>query len=69
MSPDGQWLAAGTGPEGHVYLWNTVSADSKPRLLPHGGTTILIVSFSPDSRHLASVAGGKIKVWKLDEGT
>ena len=66
MSPDGLWLAAGTGPEGHVYLWNTASADAKPRLLPHGIRTVLVVTFSPDSQRLASVAGGKIKVWSVN---
>lgn len=68
MSPDGQWLAAGTGPEGHVYVWSIASGDTKPRLLCHGIRTILEVCFSRDSTHLASVAGNKIKVWKVKEG-
>jgi len=67
VSPDGRWLAAGTGPEGHVYLWDLTVPDPEPRVLLHGGTTILMLSFSPDSTHLASVAGGKIKVWKVIE--
>lgn len=64
ISPDDSWVAAGTGPEGQVYLFH-VTTDEKPRLLPHGLITTLIVSFSPDSRHLASVGGGRIKVWRV----
>jgi WD40 repeat protein len=66
VSGDGQWVAAGTGPEGHVYLFNTASP-GKPRMLPHGLNTILAVSFSPDSQYLASVGGGSIKVWSVKE--
>lgn len=65
LSPDGAWVAAGTGPEGQVFLLDTTSSGARPVLLPHGLSTILIVSFSPDSKHLASVAKGKIKVWEI----
>jgi WD40 repeat protein len=65
LSPDEAWIAAGTGPEGQVFLFNTTFPNSKPILLPHGLTTTLIVSFSPDSKWLASVAGGVIKVWAV----
>jgi hypothetical protein len=66
-SPDGKWVAAGTGPEGHVYLFNTASP-AVPQMLPHGLGTITTVTFSPDSKYLASVAGGKIKVWNIMSG-
>jgi photosystem II stability/assembly factor-like uncharacterized protein len=66
VTQDGRWVAAGTGPEGDVYLFNTASP-GKPRMLPHGLDTILAVSFSPDSQYLASVGGGAIKVWSLKE--
>ncbi len=65
VSPDGRFVAAGTGPEGQVYLFST--KDGKRRILNHGGSTILITSFSPDSKRLASFAAGKIKIWKLPE--
>jgi len=65
ISPDDALLAAGTGPEGEVYVFNTVTSQ-KPQLLHHRLTTILIVSFSPDSKYLASVAGGIIKIWSAD---
>jgi WD40 repeat protein len=64
VSPDDMWVAAGTGPHGFVYVFNT-KAPGQPVVFPHGLTTMLMVSFSPDSRHVASVAGGKIKVWNI----
>jgi WD40 repeat protein len=65
LSPDDAWIAAGTGPEGQVFLFSTASSEGKPILFPHGMSTTLIVSFSPDSKHLASVAYGKIKLWAV----
>jgi hypothetical protein len=65
VSPDGRFVAAGTGPEGQVYLFST--RDGQRRILNHGGSTILITSFSPDSKRLASFAAGQIKIWKLPE--
>ena len=65
LSPDGAWIAAGTGPEGQVFLFNTASSEVKPVLFDHGLSTILIVSFAPDSKYLASVAKGKVKVWAV----
>jgi len=67
VSPDGNWLAAGTGPKGDVFLFDVNNPGSPPTLFPHGLHTTLIVNFSPDSKHLASVAGGKIKIWKVSE--
>jgi WD40 repeat protein len=64
VSPDGKWLAAGTGPEGEVYIWNSEKQD-KALVLNHGHGTILIVAFSPDSTKLASVGSGILKVWQL----
>jgi WD40 repeat protein len=64
VSPDGAWVAAGSGPGGRVFLMNTGSPNA-PIMLPHGLGTTLIVSFSLDSKHLASVAGGKIKIWDV----
>ena len=64
VSHDESWIAAGTGPEGHVYLFNA-RTNEKPLILPHGLSTILEVSFSPDSKRLASMAGGQIKIWDV----
>lgn len=65
-SPDGRWVAAGTGPEGYVYVFSTTAA-VKPQRLVHGGGTVMAVSFSPDSKHLASMAAGSIKVWPIGD--
>jgi len=67
VSPDDSCVAAGTGPDGQVFLF--YPAD-KPRrqLLDHGMRTISLVTFSPDSTHVASEAGGKIKVWGIGAG-
>lgn len=64
-SPDGAWIAAGTGPEGQVFLFNARDPQSEPIMLDHGHSTIVMISFSPDSTRLASVAGGLIKIWEV----
>jgi WD40 repeat protein len=64
-SPDGTWVAVGTGPEGEVYLWNTTSPNPQPRVFLHGGRTVTVLSFSPDSKYLASAADSRIRVWKV----
>lgn len=63
VSPDGRFVAAGTGPEGLVFLFST--QDGKAHVLRHGGGTILITSFSPSSRRLATCAAGVIKLWDM----
>ncbi len=65
ISPDDAWIAAGTGPEGQVFLFRADSSEGKPIVFAHGLSTILIVSFSPTSQCLASVAGGKVKIWPV----
>lgn len=64
-SPDGAWVAVGTGPAGEVYLWNTASPNPQPRVFRHGDWTVAVLSFSPDSKYLASAAGNRVKVWKV----
>lgn len=61
VSSDGTWVAAGAGRQ--VYLFNARSRE-KARVLAHG-LNILEVSFSPDSRRLASVGGGEIRIWEI----
>lgn len=65
VSSDGKWLAAGTGPEGEVYVWN-LEGDKKPRALRHGRGVIDIVAFSPDAKNIVSVGAGALKVWQLE---
>ncbi|MCD4823010.1 MAG: WD40 repeat domain-containing protein [Phycisphaerae bacterium] len=66
ISPDGKYIAAGTGPEGLAYVFDRKTG-KRVTTLNHGGSTILIVSFSPDSKSLATFAVGKIKIWKLEK--
>ena len=40
ISPDGTWLAAGTGPTGDVFLFDLISTETKPIILPHGLSTM-----------------------------
>ncbi len=66
VSPDGRWVAAGTGPSGLVYVGSTAT-NKLVRVLNHGGGTIALVHFSPDSQALASFVPGALKVWKVSE--
>ena len=60
-SPDGKYVAAGTGPEGLIWVFSTV--DGKVlKVLNHGGSTVALVHFSPDSKALASFVPGSLKV-------
>jgi len=68
VSPDDAWVAAGTGPDGLVYLFNA-KASGQTVIFPHGLATTGMLSFSPDSKYLASVGGGKIKVWDIGSRT
>lgn len=61
VSPDDKWIAVGTNPEGLVFVFDTAS-EGKPIMVRGGGT--MIVSFSPDSRYLATVGGG-VMVWDI----
>jgi WD40 repeat protein len=63
-SPDGRYLATGTGPEGLVWIWS--QADGKLlKILKHGGGPVRLVSFSPDSKALATFVPGTLKVWNV----
>jgi WD40 repeat protein len=63
-SADGKWIAAGTGPAGKAYVWR-IDGDSKPTVFNHGLGTLILVSISPDSKHIATVTPGMIKIWKM----
>ena len=62
-SPDGRWVAAGTGPQGLVFVGSTATS-KLTATLNHGGSTVALVQFSPDSEALASFVPGSLKVWK-----
>ena len=62
LSPDGKWLAVGTGPAGDTYLYQTENLLLEKTFKHH--TTVSAISFSPDSSHIAVEAGGIIRIWK-----
>ncbi|MBN1489389.1 MAG: WD40 repeat domain-containing protein [Phycisphaerae bacterium] len=64
ISPDGRFIAAGTGPEGLVWLWERAT-HKRLKIFRHGGGTILLTHFSPDSKALATFNGGSIKIWDM----
>ncbi len=64
VSPDGNYLAAGTGPAGLVFLISTKTGKTVATL-NHGNSTVALVQFSPDSKRLATFAPGSLKVWKI----
>ncbi|MGD9127005.1 MAG: WD40 repeat domain-containing protein [Planctomycetia bacterium] len=61
VSPDGQYVASGTGPVGEIYIWSKHT--KKIRKIVAGGGTTCVVSFSPDSQNLATFSPGAIKIW------
>ena len=66
VSPDGRWVAAGTGPEGLVFVGSTAT-NKCVKILNHGMGTILLVHFSPDSKALATFVPGTLKVWNVTQ--
>ena len=64
LSPDGKYVAAGTGPQGLVFVIEPKTGKTV-KVLNHGGSTISLVHFSPDSKRLASFAAGVLKVWQI----
>ena len=64
VSPDGRFVVAGTGPDGIAYVWERQTG-RRVRSVTHGHSTILAVSFSPDSSAVATFVPGSIKVWGL----
>jgi len=64
VSPDGKWVAAGTGPEGLVWIFDTAQGKAAC-VLEHGYSTVALVAFSPDSKAVATFVPGTLKVWDV----
>jgi WD40 repeat protein len=65
-SADGRWVAAGTGPAGLVFVGSTASSKCVA-ILQHGGGTMNLVMFSPDSSALVTFGGNALKVWNVSQ--
>jgi WD40 repeat protein len=69
ISPDGRWLALGSGGSSDVRLWRMAGNPGEPRdpiiLSGHGGP-VTVVRFGGDGRWLASAAAdGSLNLWDL----
>lgn len=67
-SLDGRLVAAGTGPDGHVYLWS-VETGEQVAVLQTRQATVMGLAFSPDSARLAvtGVANRSIEIWDVTQ--
>lgn len=67
-SLDGELVAAGTGPEGDVYLWN-IKTGQQVAVFQTLQATIMGMAFSPDSARLAvtGVANRSIEIWDVTQ--
>jgi WD40 repeat protein len=65
VSPDGRWIAGGLSLDGDAVL---VERESGRMLrLQHGVGTVRAISFSPDSRRVATWIPGSITVWAVPD--
>lgn len=66
LSSDGTLLAMGTAPGGLILVYDTADDDKRITLTGARGRAWAI-SFSPDSKKVAGLAGGSLLVWKVRE--
>jgi WD40 repeat protein len=68
FSPDEKLLAIGDGTSGNILLWNIAADKVQAVLAEHGGNGGYVLSFSPDGKAMAAVAGpdGNVAVYVWD---
>jgi WD40 repeat protein/predicted Ser/Thr protein kinase len=67
-SPDGRWLAGASTDEKTIWLFDAHTHERLAQFPGHEGI-IRTVTFSPDSRRLASCGSDHtVRVWKIDDG-
>lgn len=66
VSPDGRWLASGSGQDESIRLWDLTQRRLVATLNAHTGL-VASISFSPDGKRLASGSwDATVRVWDLD---
>jgi WD40 repeat protein len=68
LSPDGQWLAAGGGPEGKVQLIDRARGSVVRTLSGYGFPLPGLLLFSAEGRQLAQVGAYQTVVWDVTTG-
>jgi WD40 repeat protein len=69
FSPDGRWLAAGTGNfPGEVLLWDGAELGARRRLAVEGLSFTAVWFSETSTRLLARAAGGGVAAWSLPAG-
>ena len=69
FSPDGSRVASAGQAQGRheVVIWDR-AAGTKLLTLPHGTSYLSDIAFSPDGRHLLTIASNQLRVWDLAQG-
>lgn len=72
FSPDGQWLATGSGVPsqmGRLAIWKVADGVKVLEVAEAHADTILALAFSPDGKFIATASPDRmVKIWSLPEG-